>query len=176
MRDKGLKQKTIANRLFELSVGYAMFVDADDLLNKNLVSFVENDQHPYGYVFTKGYEYDYARNTVSKTFRFNKLCGTSHILKLECFDSAKLDEKADVYRNLFQRGHYHLADNAKKLGIPLKKLPFSGAMYVVNSNEGHSQLCDNIGFKRKIIRMLTPQFSPSKKIIDTFKLSTLKRL
>ena len=47
---------------------------------------------------------------------------------------------------------------------PLKTLPFFGAMYVINTGENESQMFDNIGWKRKILRAVVPEFVPSRKM------------
>ncbi len=48
MSDKGKKKQALAKRLHELGGGYLMFLDADDLVHRELVSYVLSQQHPHG--------------------------------------------------------------------------------------------------------------------------------
>jgi hypothetical protein len=57
--------------------------------------------------------------------------------------------------------HRLWATTAAKLGRPFRKLPFRGAMYLINSGENHSALTDNIGWRRELLRRFTPARVPT---------------
>ena len=87
--------------------------------------------------------------------RFNRVCGSSAIFH---FTPADLPQAADDTGSLSDKftNHRLWATTAAKLGRPFRKLPFRGAMYLINSGENHSALTDNIGWRRELLRRFTP--------------------
>ena len=167
LSDKGAKKDMLANKLYEYGGGYVMFVDADDLISRRLVEYVLRDGHKYGYIIKKGYEYNYQSSMIKYEFWFHRICGSSLILNLSKEDLAThkgIKNSTSAYTKLMSRGHYYVNENSRKLRRPLKTLPFFGAMYVINTGENESQMFDNIGWKRKIMRLVIPEFAPSRKI------------
>jgi hypothetical protein len=171
LSDKGAKKDMLVTKLYEYGGGYVMFVDADDLVSRRLVEYVLSDGHQYGYVIKRGYEYNHQSSMVKYEFWFHRLCGSSLILNLSKEDLATHQEiasKTSIYTRLMSRGHYYVNENSKKLRRPLKTLPFFGAMYVINTGENESQIFGNIGWKRKIMRVVIPEFAPSRKMKKEF--------
>ncbi|MDR1761825.1 MAG: hypothetical protein LBR55_05190, partial [Bacteroidales bacterium] len=82
--------------------------------------------------------------------RFDMVCGSSFIVKLN-----EKTKKAIV------SGHDFVAESCKKAGFPLQKLPFRGAVYVINTGNNHSLLSvvKKTGWKKyfpttKILKMM----------------------
>ncbi len=114
---------------------FVMLLDADDLLNKHLVEYVSKHAQENGWYIGDGYEYSYSTGKIiplQKIFgrlRFDAVCGSSFIVKL--------NEKT---AKAILSGHDFVAQNCAKAGFPLQKLPFRGAVYVINTGNNHSLL------------------------------------
>ncbi len=107
-----------------------MVVDADDCINKNLVSFVENDTaNTPGWYFKKGYIYNEGSNFIFLNKNtFNVLCGTCIIIKSD-YVGHLLEENP---RPLFNHDFTTLDTNKKLL-----PLPFPGAIYSIGNTENY---------------------------------------
>lgn len=173
MLDKSAKMDLLARRVKEYGGGYLMFMDADDIVSNRLVEYVQNDNYAYGYVVKRGYEYNYKSSKIKYEFWFNRICGSSHILRLSESDlpsDEDIKNRSGVLMKLMWRGHYYAEENSRKLHRPLKVLPFFACMYVINTSQNDSQTFGNIGWKRKILRKTMPEFSLSNKIKREFAL------
>jgi hypothetical protein len=156
MQDKGMKRRLIGATLRKLGGGYMMMVDADDLVSNRLVAYVHQDCDPNGYVLKKGYEFDAARHRLRGAPRFNRLCGTSAIIRFSADElPTSVDDYERRYFSLFSN-HVHWEEVARSNGRPLKPLPFRGAVYVMNNGENHSVQAHNIGWRRQVLRRFTP--------------------
>lgn len=155
MYDKGRKTRAIRVAMGQHGGGYLMLLDADDLVSNKLVSFVRCDQDPNGYLIDNGYEYDCSTGRVRFAPRFNRVCGSSAIFHFAPEDLPQTADDVDSTSDKF-KGHNIWAATAADLGRPFCKLPFRGAMYLTNNGENHSALTGNIGWRRKLLRRLTP--------------------
>ncbi len=156
MRDKHIKRRMIAAELRRRGGGYLMAVDADDLVSNRVAQFVQLDLNPNGYIIDSGYELDFASGRVRVSPRFNRFCGSSGIFRFAPEDLPRsLDDTAETVSDQFGN-HTQWPAVAKSLGRPLAILPFRGAMYVTNSGENHSALSGNVGWRRTLLRALTP--------------------
>jgi len=168
MVDKGRKWRLIGATLRTLGGGYLMPLDADDLVSNRLVAFARRDAHPNGYILREGYEFDVGKRRMRVAPRFNRLCGSSAIIR---FDADELpqsfDEESSCYFSRFGN-HIYWEDVAAAAGRPLKPLPFRGAVYVMNNGENHSVQANNLGWKRRILRSVMRGSSPSATTISEF--------
>jgi hypothetical protein len=170
MVDKGLKRRLIGATLRGLGGGYLMAVDADDLVSNRLVSFVRTDADPNGYILKDGYEFDCARGLIRAAPRFNRLCGSSAIVKFEVEDlPIAADDQRPCYFSRFSN-HVFWEAVAAADSRRLKRLPFRGAIYMMNNGDNHSVQADNIGWKRRLLRLFMRGATPSAALASEFSL------
>lgn len=143
MRDRAMKRRFIGAWLRDDVEGdvYVMFLDADDLVDGNIVSYVLS--HPAGsYVVDEGYLVDADHGLLlRRRTEFYKTCGSSFICR---FQRDELPESWADVDALFSRfgsgpgqGHTEYPRIAREIGRPPHTLPFAAAVYVVNHGENH---------------------------------------
>ncbi len=159
MVDKNRKREMIAHRLRQMGGGYLMYLDADDLVSGRLAEFVLADRHAHGYVVNRGYELDHRSQTVRVAPSFDRLCGSCCILRWDVEDLPETPfAPARVrLRNYLDAGHARWAALAASEGRPLKAVPFPAVVYVTNTGENHSVVTGNIGWRRRLLRRVTPR-------------------
>lgn len=141
MIDKGYKTHTLAMRLRELGGGYAMMVDADDLVSCRIAEFIKKHPNENGFYVKTGYVYFVGDNHMKVLPKFSS--GSA------CIVNYKIDDLPDDYppvmnancddnQWIIRKRHGGVVPACEKLGRPLKVLPFKGAVYVLGSGENHS--------------------------------------
>jgi hypothetical protein len=90
--------------------------------------------------------------------RFDRLCFSSSIIRWNVADLPEVPftQQRVPLRRYLDVGHARWADLARADGRPLKPVPFPGAVYVVNTGENQSFATHNIGWRRRLLRQLTP--------------------
>lgn len=168
--DKYRKREVIAAQVRKEGGGYVMFVDADDLVSKQLVEYVHQDRSPFGYSIEEGWELDYQRRRVRWAPAFHRLCGTCAIINWHVRDlpEVPLDQHTCRFREFVNNNHPTWASVSAAEGRPLKNLPFRGGMYVINNGENATAITNDIGPRRRIVRYLTPSHRIDTKIADEF--------
>lgn len=136
------KRHAIARRARELGGGYLMFVDADDLIRPDLVSFLRNYPHPSGYVMAEGYVLNASTGEIApypmpgyEKWTFDYICGTSNILRfspdeLPAGDLPAEDDPDSVFWRIYAKGHQGVRPFSEELGRPLAELPLRAVTYV----------------------------------------------
>jgi len=173
MMDKHYKRRMIAAEVRRRGGGYIMAVDADDLVSRRIVEFVEKNQHPFGYIVGRGYELDLQSKSIRSAPRFDKLCGSSGIFK---FASTELPPSADADSEFLSDSygnHSKWRETSIELKRPLLDLPFPAVLYVTNSGENHSIATGNVGWRRKLVRAVTPRTTDLSKFDVEFMISQL---
>lgn len=136
---------------------YTMAVDADDCVSKHLAEFVNQNHNCNGWFINKGYKYQNNSDYVYiKRKDFYKICGTCNIIKYELNQFPENPEYNRGYGYYkFYIDHEKVRETLMKKEIPLKPLPFPGAVYVVATGEnlyyGTTKLTFNI-FNRKLLK------------------------
>ena len=126
--------------------GYFFLLDADDLVHPRLVEHVTGSGERAGFVMTRGYMLDAATGAMAyhgenrlrypRSARFCSHCGSSSLIRMDL----RAPEAARA--PLMDRGpHARAMHAAAAYGLRLRKLPFPGAIYVVNHG-------DNMRLKR----------------------------
>jgi hypothetical protein len=119
---------------------YVMFLDADDLVHRDLVAHVRLRRDP-SYVVRSGYIADLERRVLrSRRTDFHKTCGSSFVFR---FARSELPASWDDLSAAFsqfgsapeQRGHPEYDQVATDLGRPPTDFPFPAVTYVVNHAE-----------------------------------------
>ena len=141
-RDKARKRRFAAAWLRQEVGGdcYIMFLDADDLVHRDLPAYVlANEQGSY--LVDAGYILD-ASSGLHWRIRsgFGRICGSSFIcaFREDELPSAWDDDSAPFAQfgvRPDQRGHHEYADLAAELGRPPVRVPFPAVVYVANHKE-----------------------------------------
>lgn len=142
-RDKASKRRFAAAWLREEIAAeefYAMFLDADDLVHRDVVSYVLSTRAD-SYLIRAGYVVDLTRRIVRRRRdNFHLVCGSSFVCR---FARSELPSSWDDLEAPFsqfgaspdQRGHQEYHQVASELGRPPTDIPFPAAAYVVNHGE-----------------------------------------
>lgn len=116
---------------------YVMVVDADDCISQFIAEFVHQNasQEHSGWFLGYGYVYQESSNLVYlRKYRFNKICGTGNIIRLDQIELPKEADNHDQKTYLYYGNHQHfhickqVLKNIEK--YPYLPLPFFG--YISN--------------------------------------------
>ncbi len=106
----------------QFNSSHTMVVDADDCINRNIVSFIKKNSTTDGWYSKSGYVYKEGSKLIfKKTDKFNSLCGTSLIVKSEFV-------KGLITPDLFYQHAHRTLEN----GVKMSPLPFPAAVYTIN--------------------------------------------
>jgi hypothetical protein len=142
-RDKSAKRRHAAawlRKTMDDEAVYVMFLDADDLVRRDLVAHVRWAGES-SYVVRSGYIADLERGVLRhRRTDFHKTCGSSFVFR---FARAELPTSWDDLSAPFsqfgsapdQRGHPEYDQVATDLGRPPTDFPFPAVTYVVNHAE-----------------------------------------
>lgn len=114
---------------------HIMLVDADDRVSNRLAEYVSHYPDCPGWLIKNGYWYQENSNFI-KVMRkaFHHYCGTSNILRKDLYDVESNDrESCDRLFNAYR--HKLLEKTLEAKGIFLEKLPFKGAVYIIDNGE-----------------------------------------
>jgi hypothetical protein len=143
-RDKSAKRRHAAAWLRETmhddEETYVMFLDADDLVHRDLVAHVRSSREP-SYVVRTGYIADLERGVLRRRRTdFDKTCGSSFVFRFARAELPTSWEHLSAPFSQFgsapdQRGHPDYHQVATDLGRPPTAFPFPAVTYVVNHTE-----------------------------------------
>lgn len=146
--DKTTKLGTglVAARAFDPE--YVMPVDSDDFVHRDLAAFTRDNSGKAGWVIKRGLIYSRRRNAFNVRRKLHRICGTSHIIPFDAFDVPKeltitstQNEVAHAFSDYSERvlgGHRYALEWWRDRGRHLEPLPFTGAVYHVDTGENHS--------------------------------------
>jgi hypothetical protein len=145
--DKGTKTAVGLIAARSLAPEYVMCFDADDFVHKDIAALAHAHPGRAGWVATRGWVYSRARNAYAFRRKFFRICGTSFIVPFEAYEvprdltvSATQQEIADAFgerlENILEHGYAF--DWWREHGRRLQPLPFTGAVYHVDTGENHS--------------------------------------
>lgn len=166
MVDKGYKTHTLAMRLRELGGGYAMMVDADDLVSNRIAAYINKHPNQNGFYVKTGYVYfmgdDFMR--VMPKFSSGSCCIVNYgISDLPSEYPAVMTDNNDDNEWIVRKNHGGVARACKEMGRPLAPLPFKGAVYVLGTGENHS-LCGKTSKYQTKLREVIQMFTVKRKI------------
>lgn len=128
--DKGRKKQEIGAHLRTLGGGYLMFLDSDDLIDKDLAAYVLNTKNPFGYIIKSGYEYYSSTNSLLlQKGNFDQLCGSCAIFNLHPQDLPKNAEDKDCFYSKLQ-SHREFENVCRQHNRPLSSITFPAAIYL----------------------------------------------
>lgn len=126
-RDKGARIH--AGLVAAQPSGHVMVVDYDDFVSRRLAQLVADHPNAPGWVVEDGYIYD-GGPLVIKRSRFNRLCGTSLIVRADLLKIPANPGEADIdWVDRALGSHIFLRDDLADQGTPLSPTPFPGAVY-----------------------------------------------
>lgn len=148
VRDKGTKIGVGLIAAREIEPDHVMIVDADDYVHRGLAGYVAQHPNAPGWAVTKGYVYSRARQTFRHQRKFNRACGTSHVVRFDAYQvpdgldtQASQAQVANAYGERLREvlgAHHDAVSWFARHGFPLARLPFRGAVYQVDTGENHS--------------------------------------
>jgi len=108
---------------------YVMFLDADDLIHKDLSPYIHSNDNQRGYLIDKGYTVDLARHRISCQSEFDQRCGSCYV---GYFQPEDLPNHADDLANLFAAftRHADFEGIAITAGRPPQTVPFPAVAYL----------------------------------------------
>jgi hypothetical protein len=138
MSDKYVKTKLGLTLAREFAPTWLMRADADDLISRRLVPFIEQ-QNPQGAWYSEtGWLYRYGSQWVIKQRDFHLMCGTAcvmtHVSVSELPES--VEEHSDFY--LLAQRHDVIVDFLRRSGLSTHPVPFPTTVYVTDSGENWS--------------------------------------
>jgi len=147
-QDQTNKMKFLAAMVGNKGGGYFMTVDSDDLVHREIVSYVRRHDNRTGYMIRAGYVWDYSAGLIGKFTakapnQFFNHCGTSSIIYLapSSVPRLKINKKdfldcGTLVDSL--QGHGGWEQNLMEVDVFVDTLPFRGAIYRLNTNENAS--------------------------------------
>jgi len=143
IRDDKLRKRVIIGlRLSKLGGGYYMDLDADDLIHRDLVGTALATEH--GCIITAGYICDAMKSRIAPlpgvlSVDFDRVCGSTAVIRYEQREFPQ-NPGGDILSCPFVAASHHgyLRGKCDEIGRPLSVVPFSAAIYVVNTNENVS--------------------------------------
>ncbi|PCH59216.1 MAG: hypothetical protein COC05_07490 [Gammaproteobacteria bacterium] len=168
--DKWNKIHAMCIRIRELGGGFIMPVDADDLVSNKVSRLVNESGGQVGYYANTGYEYDEKAKRITFAPKFYNLCGTCAVMYCPVEDLPQSIKDYDNKKYPVLATHTFFKGLFEERNTPLKPFPFKAAIYKINTGENRSILTNNIGFKRKIIRLIYRGSRVSAKIREEFSL------
>jgi len=136
-RDKG--RRVLVGMLHARDSEYFM-VDDDDLVSRDLVSFVSQHVGENGWYVDEGYVWTDGGLLLCLVPNFFLICGSSHIVRSDLYRlPATIEGADDVYVQRVLGAHVFLRGHFEQAGTPLSRLPFAGAVYRSGHAESHSR-------------------------------------
>ena len=142
-RDKSSKRRFVGAWLRQTLVEdelYVMFLDADDLVRKDIVEY--SLAHGQGsYVVDQGYVCDVASGLLwHRRHGFHRTCGSSFVCRFKRDElPSSWEDTASPFAQFGsspdQRGHPDYDQVASELGRPPAAVPFPAVVYTVNHSE-----------------------------------------
>jgi hypothetical protein len=138
MVDKYLKIKTALTLAREFAPAWLMRADADDLVSRRLVPFIEQQQRHTAWYSETGWAHVYNSRWVIKIRDFHLYCGTSCVtyVTLDDLPVSVQEPSSDYY--LLTQGHNIVVDFLKSSGVSTRSAPFPTTLYVTDSGENWS--------------------------------------
>lgn len=143
----------------QLNPSHIMCVDADDCVSRHIAEYVKQHPQSYGWFIKKGYVYKDGANIIRIMRKgFDQFCGTSHIIRYDCFDLPEtVDEDEHIQLIYKYYLHRQVRNTLANKGIAIEPLPFAGAVYVVGNTEniyvGVEDQGRKISLQTRLLRM-----------------------
>jgi len=150
--DKHKKRRLIGSYLANIETDpfYVMFLDADDLIHKDLVGHVLSDDNHRGYIVSEGYVLDIAEGELRRKNEFDTICGSCYIGYFYPEEMPKSTDDMECYYSEHM-GHRRHIKIATKNGRKPDSIPFPGTIYI----RGHEESLQTVKKKWKLHKSST---------------------
>jgi hypothetical protein len=122
----------------EFAPCWLMMADADDLVSRRLVPFVERQDPKTAWYAEFGWVRRGGSRWVMRQEGFHRVCGTSSV---RCVAKSDLPQSATEPREKFYlltQGHNIVVDYHRESGIPTRPFPFASTIYETETGENWS--------------------------------------
>lgn len=130
LRDAGQKRRLAEMRARELGADYICLLDSDDLMHPDMVKFVRETRHPYGYAIGSGFLVDFEKNDVAP-YPYSAWGPSLDEISASTivFNCQTLDGVNDA-QELARSGHTRHRFLMHRMGRPLMEFPFRASVYL----------------------------------------------
>lgn len=161
-RDKFWKLTVIGARIRELLLEFnnsnegvfVMPIDADDLINKRVVEYVEQNDNAYGFVSDFGYIRYGNSKYMHKIKDLHRICGSCNIIRMHLEELPKEvpsnrlchdEETARILNAMYpiRFDHHIVVDKYKEEGREFSRLPFPSTIYQRDTGDNISNVFEN---------------------------------
>lgn len=119
--------------------GFVMITDYDDFVHRDLAAMVASEpENPGGWYVDTGYLFTEGARILKRRREFNTVCGTSNIVRDSILREPQPGEELDFHIQQRLGSHVFISHDLRRRGIPLKPVPFPGAIYRVGYSESTS--------------------------------------
>lgn len=135
--DKG--RRVLAGMLAARSSDFFMIVDDDDLVSARIVQYASQHRSANGWKVNRGYIWDAGGRLLLGYDEFDRICGTSLIVRSDLYGLPEKFENASLeWIKSMLGSHVRLVGILADRDTPLAALPFRGAIYRVAHGGSHS--------------------------------------
>jgi hypothetical protein len=174
MFDKHRKKRICTAELKQRGGGYIMFMDADDMVSRRLVSYVRRRRSNSGYIITKGYQYNSMTQRYCRLLAFDKRCGSCGIFQFSVDDLPETpQEERETFSDQFGT-HTKWREVSRKFGRALEPIGFPSAVHVLETGENASAIQPRstrsglVRVRRKLLETMRVRFL-SRSVDDYFR-------
>lgn len=148
--DRGRKYLAGLYHFREANPSHVMFFDADDCISNRLVETVLAGPPNTSWYVGDGYLYSEGSSLIYRIDSvFNQTCGTCHIFSYRIFD---LPEDRTTISDEWIRqtlgSHINVKAFLQEKNVTLQKIPYRGAVYIINTGENQWGLGGYLDFFR----------------------------
>ena len=135
--DKG--RRVLKGMLRARDSRFFMIVDDDDFVSARIVEHAAANADANGWVINRGYVWNDGGRVLLQHDDFNRLCGTSLIIRSDLYALPdRFDDASCEWIKAMLGSHVRIAGILADGGTPLATLPFRGAVYRVAHAGSHS--------------------------------------
>jgi len=136
--DKG--RRVLRGMLRARASRFFMIVDDDDFVSARITQHAVDHRDANGWTVDHGYIWSDGGQLLLEHDDFNKICGTSLIVRSDLYDlPPHFEDATPEYIKSMLGSHIGLHQILDERGTPLQPLPFRGAVYRVGQSGSHSQ-------------------------------------
>lgn len=137
--DKG--RRVLAGMLRARDSRFFMIVDDDDFVSARITQHAVDHHDANGWTVDHGYIWSDGGKLLLEHDNFNKICGTSLIVRSDLYQlPPQFDDASPEYIKSMLGSHVALHRILDERNTPLQPLPFRGAVYRVGQSGSHSQM------------------------------------
>jgi hypothetical protein len=138
MHDKYAKTKVALTVARQFAPTWLMRADADDLISRRLVPFVEQQQVDTAWYCETGWAYRPGSYWTMRLQNFHRVCGTSCVTYVNPHELPDTIDRPNADYYLLTKGHNIIVDFLKQSGVGVRPIPFPAVVYVTGHGDNWS--------------------------------------